>query len=100
MEGREIRWRPPEIAIFRWSVGESAGRGERDRWERRGKEFDGKGVIFGKRKRMGKGESSGKKKSVADGLYLFWEKMKTWDLIWAVRSFDRTVGKNREFKNK
>jgi len=47
---------------------------------------------------MGKKENVSGKGKKSETAYYFLEK--AWYLIWAVRSFDRTVGKNREFKNK
>ncbi|KAG5592021.1 hypothetical protein H5410_042535 [Solanum commersonii] len=69
------------------SGGENNGRGERDQWERRGKEFDGKGAIFGKKNVWGRRK--------VWAVYYFLEKKKAiWDLIGAVRSFDRMVVKD------
>ncbi|KAH0752215.1 hypothetical protein KY285_005363 [Solanum tuberosum] len=83
----------------RWAIDERGRRGMGK--VRTSGEEEGTSLLFlEKEEDVGEGET-------------FWENMwpmgivlilgkdeKLWYLIWAVRSFDRTVGKNREFKNK
>ncbi|KAG5597734.1 hypothetical protein H5410_038966 [Solanum commersonii] len=56
---------------------ENNGRGERDRWERRRKEFDGKGKFLGRETYGEEGNISGEGKNLTgDGIVLILEKLK------------------------